>query len=39
MKTLIHLFEECTKKYDDNVFLLEKKNNKYKGTTLKDLQE
>lgn len=39
MRTLIDLFEECVKKYNDHVFLLEKKNNKYKGTTFKEVQE
>jgi len=39
MKTLITLFEECVEKYSDNVFLLEKKNNKYIGATFKEIQE
>jgi long-chain acyl-CoA synthetase len=39
MKTLIHLFEDCVKKYSDNVFLLEKKNNKFIGSTFKEVQE
>jgi len=39
MRTLIQLFEDCAKKYSDNVFLLEKKNNKYKGATFKEVQE
>ncbi len=39
MKTLIHLFEDCVQKYSDNVFLLEKKNNKYIGATFKEVQE
>ncbi len=39
MKTLIQLFEDCVEKYSDNVFLLEKKNNKYIGSTYKEVQE
>ncbi len=39
MNTLIQLFEDCVKKYSDNVFLLEKKNNKFKGSTFKEVQE
>ena len=39
MKTLIHLFEDCVKKYADNVYMLEKKNNKYNGITYRDTQE
>jgi long-chain acyl-CoA synthetase len=39
MRTLINLFEDCVKKYSDYVFLLEKKNNKYKGSTFKEIQE
>src|SRR5512133_3297960 len=39
MKTLIQLFEDCVEKYSDNVFLLEKKNNKYIGSTYKEIQE
>lgn len=39
MRTLITLFEDCVEKYSDNVFLLEKKNNKYIGATYKEIQE
>jgi long-chain acyl-CoA synthetase len=39
MKTLIQLFEDCVTKYSDNVFLLEKKNNKYIGSTFKEIQD
>ncbi|MBP1668161.1 MAG: long-chain-fatty-acid-CoA ligase, partial [Bacteroidetes bacterium] len=39
MKTLIHLFEECVEKYADNVYLLEKKNNKYSGATYREVKE
>ncbi len=39
MNTLIQLFEDCVKRYSDNVFLLEKKNNKYQGTTFREVQE
>ncbi|MBN1143208.1 MAG: AMP-binding protein [Bacteroidales bacterium] len=39
MKTLIQLFEDCVSKYSNNVFLLEKKNNKYMGTTFKEVHE
>jgi long-chain acyl-CoA synthetase len=39
MKTIVSLFEDCVAKYSDNVFLLEKKNNNYKGTTFREVQE
>jgi long-chain acyl-CoA synthetase len=39
MKTLIHLFEDCVKKYADNVYLLEKRNNKYSGATYREVKE
>ena len=39
MRTLIQFFEDRVKKYTDNVFLLEKKNNKYIGSTYKEVQE
>ncbi|MBN1790687.1 MAG: AMP-binding protein [Bacteroidales bacterium] len=39
MNTLIQLFEDCVMRYSDNVFLLEKKNNKYQGTTFREVQE
>jgi long-chain acyl-CoA synthetase len=39
MKTLIELFENCVNQYSDNVFLLEKKNNKYIGSTFKEIHE
>lgn len=39
MNTLCSLFEECVDKYTNNVFLLEKRNNKYKGSTYKEVQE
>ena len=39
MRTLPHLFETCVQKYSDNVFLLEKKNNKFKGSTFKEVHE
>jgi long-chain acyl-CoA synthetase len=39
MKTLVSLFEDCAEKYCDNVFLLEKKNNKYIGATYKEIHE
>jgi long-chain acyl-CoA synthetase len=39
MRTLIRLFEDCAGKYSDNVFLLEKKNNKFKGATFKEVHE
>jgi long-chain acyl-CoA synthetase len=39
MRTLIGLFEDCVAKYSDNVFLLEKKNNKYKGSTFSEVQD
>ncbi len=39
MKTLIDLFENCVNQYSDNVFLLEKKNNKYIGSTFKEIHE
>jgi long-chain acyl-CoA synthetase len=39
MKTLITLFENCVEKYSNNVFLLEKRNNKYLGATFREIQE
>ena len=39
MNTLISLFEACAAKYTNNVFLLEKRNNKYKGATYKEVHE
>jgi long-chain acyl-CoA synthetase len=39
MKTLIRLFEDCVSKYSDNIFLLEKKNSNFQGTTFKEVQE
>jgi long-chain acyl-CoA synthetase len=39
MNTLNSLFEECVEKYANNVFLLEKRNNKSKGATYKEVQE
>jgi long-chain acyl-CoA synthetase len=39
MRTLVQLFEDCVAKYSENVFLLEKKNNKYMGTTFKEVHE
>ena len=37
MQTIISLFEDCAAKYSNNVFILEKKNNKYKGYTYKEI--
>ncbi len=31
MRTLVQLFEDCVAKYSENVFLLEKKNNRFMG--------
>lgn len=39
MNTLNDLFEDCVIKYANNVFLLEKHNNKYIGATYKEVQE
>jgi long-chain acyl-CoA synthetase len=39
MTTLVNLFEDCAAKFSDNVFLLEKNNNKYKGATFREVQE
>ncbi len=39
MRTLIQLFEDCVEKYSENVFLLEKKNNKFMGATFKEVHE
>jgi long-chain acyl-CoA synthetase len=39
MRTLVQLFEDCAAKYNENVFLLEKKNNKYMGTTFREVRE
>jgi long-chain acyl-CoA synthetase len=37
MQTIISLFEDCAAKYSNNVFILEKKNNKYEGYTYKEI--
>ncbi len=39
MKTIINLFENSVKKYSKNIFLWEKKTDKYKGTTYKNVQK
>lgn len=39
MKTLNQLFADCVDKYAGNVFLLEKRNNKYMGLTYKEVQD
>ncbi len=39
MRTLVQLFEDCAAKYSENVFLLEKKNNKFMGATFKEVHE
>ena len=39
MRTLTNLFEDCVKKYSENIFLLEKKNNNFKGLTFKEVHE
>lgn len=39
MKTLVHLFEDCVKKYTDHVYLLEKKNTAFKGSTYGEVRE
>ncbi|HJX72043.1 MAG TPA: AMP-binding protein, partial [Bacteroidales bacterium] len=39
MNTLNSLFEDCVVKYANNVFLLQKRNNKYIGTTYKEVRE
>jgi len=39
MKTLIDLFEDCVKKYTGNVYLLEKKNTAFSGTTYGEIKE
>ncbi len=39
MNTLNDLFKDCVIKYANNVFLLEKRNNKYIGATYKEVQE
>ncbi len=36
MKTIIELFETAVLKYPDNIYLWEKKNGKYEGTTYKE---
>ena len=33
MKSIIQLFEECTEKFSNNIYLWEKPNDKYEGTT------
>lgn len=39
MKTLIELFETAVTHYPDNIYLWEKKNGKYEGTTYKETRE
>lgn len=39
MNTLVTLFENCVAKYTNNVFMLEKRNNKYMGATYKEIHE
>lgn len=39
MKTLNQLFEDCVARFSDNVCLLEKRNNNYKGTTFREVHE
>jgi long-chain acyl-CoA synthetase len=39
MKTIITLFEECVARYSNNVFLLEKPDDKYQGYTYKETQQ
>lgn len=39
MKTIIELFETAVAHYPDNIYLWEKKNGKYKGTTYKETRE
>ncbi|MBN1414769.1 MAG: AMP-binding protein [Bacteroidales bacterium] len=39
MKTLIQFFEDCVEKYTDNIYLLEKKDNKYTGATYGEVKE
>ncbi len=39
MRTIIELFEKAVTKYPDNVYLWEKRNGKYEGTTYKETRE
>ncbi len=39
MKTIIELFEKAVTNYPDNVYLWEKRNGKYEGTTYKETRE
>lgn len=39
MRTLIELFDHCVEKYSNNIFLLEKKENKYTGLTYKETKD
>lgn len=39
MRTLNYLFEDCVARFSDNVCLLEKRNNNYKGTTFREVHE
>ena len=39
MKTIIHLFENSVKKFEKNIFLWEKTQEKYIGTTYKEVQK
>jgi long-chain acyl-CoA synthetase len=39
MKALTHLFEECVNKYSENVFMWEKKSDRYEPTTYTETRE
>ena len=39
MKTIVELFETSVSKYPNNIYLWEKKNGKYEGTTYKETRE
>jgi long-chain acyl-CoA synthetase len=39
MKTIIELFETAIAKFPDNIYLWEKRNGKYEGTSYKETRE
>ena len=39
MKTIIELFETAVKKFPENIYLWEKQDGKYQGTTYKETRE
>ena len=39
MKTIINFFEESVKQFGDNIYMLEKREGQYHGTTYREIQE